>query len=423
MAYLCNNSVYKHSHARRIVFYAAFMLVLLLSPVAQAQEDIVVEAVAVGNPYLVEGIEVDITADNAVEAREQAFEAAQVKGYEELAKRMLSAEEFSTFETPDINTISAYVRDYEVTNEKLSAVRYNGVYKIHFSKKAFSQTQNTNQFGEGGINNIVQKGDTLVLPFYQRAGRSFLWQANPFMQAWVRARNDNAAGRAIIPVGDIDDITQVRDQQASSYDPSRLNAMRLRYNAKQVAILTANPIPQADGANHIQLSFYKAQGYGPELVRQVTIRSYVGENEDQLYNRIVAEASKILGNNPVRAVPTRQEHQDVGTVAPLAGPDAVIAAQLNFSSVREWIETKKKLEAMAEISTLQVQSMSPRAAILSIKFKGGEERLRSALSQVGLSLNNPPQGQMFQLMTGVSAPLVPKQYVQPTISPYRGTGY
>jgi hypothetical protein len=423
MAYLCNISVYKHSHARRIVFYVAFMLVLHLASVVQAQDEMVtetvVEATILENPYLVDGINVDITADNAVEAREQAFEAAQIKGYEELAKRLLSAEELAEFETPDINTISAYVRDYEVTNEKLSAVRYNGVYKIRFSKKAFAQTQMSE---EEGIQNIVQNGDTLVLPFYQRSGRSFLWQANPFMQAFVRARNNNMAGRAIIPVGDIDDITQVRDQQALSYNPSRLNAMRLRYQAKQVAILTASPVPQVDGTQNIQLSFYKAQAYGPELVRQVTIRSFFGENEDQLYNRVVMEASKILGRAPIAAA----QGQNINIPAPFDGPAAMITAQLNFFSVREWIETKRKIEGIRSVSALQVQSMSPRAAMLGIKFTGGEENLRAALAQAGLSLNNPPQGQaqglIFQLMPAASVPVF-QQNTQPNISPHLGAGY
>ena len=82
------------------------------------------------DPYTVEGIEVDVTADNAVEARADAFEVAQIKGYEILAQRFLSAEEMKTFETPDVEAISSFVKDYEVTNEQLSAVRYKGIYKI-----------------------------------------------------------------------------------------------------------------------------------------------------------------------------------------------------------------------------------------------------------------------------------------------------
>ena len=419
MALLCNNSFYKHSHARRIVFYMAFMLVLSLPHAVLAQDEVVTPEVVTENPYIIDGIDVDITADNAVEAREQAFEAAQIKGYEELAKRMLGAEKFANFETPDINTISSFVRDYEVTNEKLSAVRYHGVYKIRFSKKAFAQALSPE---DGSIKNIVQTGDTLVLPFYQRGNRSFLWQANPFMQAWVRARNNNASGRAIIPVGDIDDITQVRDQQALSYDPSRLNAMRLRYNAKQVAILIASPNAQANGAKNIQLSLYKAQAYGPELVRQISIRSFTGENEDQLYNRIVMEASKMLGRNNAQAVATQTP--SINIPAQLDGPDAVITAQLNFSSVREWIDTKRKLENMRGVSALRVQSMGSRVAILNIKFKGGEETLRATLAQAGLALNNPPQGQMFQLMqTAVTPYVVPRTQQQPISQPYMGGGY
>ena len=159
MAFIHNNYSYRHSGKRRTVFYAAFLLLLIWNASVRAQEFVDVEGEEVS--YIVENIDVDITAENAVQAREQAFEAAQIKGYEELAKRTLSAEQLENFKTPDINTVSGYVQDYEVTNEKLSAVRYSGTYKISYSKQAFSYLDQT----EDGGNQIAQKGDTLILPF------------------------------------------------------------------------------------------------------------------------------------------------------------------------------------------------------------------------------------------------------------------
>ncbi|HPD83704.1 MAG: DUF2066 domain-containing protein [Alphaproteobacteria bacterium] len=395
MAILNNSLSYKHSRLCRTVFCVAFLLVLWSGTAVQAQEVVPLETpptegVAAADPYTVENIEVDITADNAVEAREKAFEAAQIKGYEELAKRILGEEEFKDFVTPDINTISSLVRDYEVTNEKLSAVRYNGVYKIRYSKKAFRKTPP--QTDIDGIKQVVQKGDTLVLPFYQYGDRSFLWQANPFMNAWVRARNNNATGRAIVPVGDIDDITQVRDEQAQSYDSARLNVMRQRYNAKDIVILTAAPIAQTESTKTIQVSLYRALPSGPQLERQTSVTAYAGESEEDIYNRAMMESLAMLKNfssiNHVQTPLTQQE-------SPQA--ESVIAAQLNFSSVREWIETKKAIERASGVAGVQVQSMSPRAAKVSIKYRGEIENLRLALSQSGVALYDPVQGQIYRI--------------------------
>lgn len=56
---------YKHFALVYTVFCVAF------SSMAFAQDDI----------YTVENVEVDVTADNAVQAREKAMEEAQVKAY------------------------------------------------------------------------------------------------------------------------------------------------------------------------------------------------------------------------------------------------------------------------------------------------------------------------------------------------------
>ena len=46
------------------------------------------------------------------------------------------------------------------------------------------------------------------------------WQVNPFLEAWARARSNNVLGKAIVPIGDIDDISQLKEDQGLSYDPS-----------------------------------------------------------------------------------------------------------------------------------------------------------------------------------------------------------
>lgn len=395
MTYYNNNVVYKHSALRRIVFYGAFMLIFaLLSVGAYAQEDEVSNAENTSNPYIVTGIEVDITADNAVEAREQAFEVAQVKAYEVLARRILSPEQLENFETPSATKISSFVRDYEVTNEKLSAVRYNGIYQIRFSPKTFADLQQESN------PQIQQAGDTLVIPVYQRAGRSFLWQANPFLNAWARARDNQQAGRFIVPVGDVDDVTGFGDNQGLNYDPSRLNAMRLRYQASQVALMTVEPKSNSDGSRVVELSLYNAQPYGPELARRINVPAYPGEMEEQLYNRVVSEAVRMAGSPT--ATPDNATTVTNNTILnlPTAGPANTMEVQTTFSSVREWIQVKKTLEGSPFINQVSVSSMSPRSATLNLNYQGDPQNLTGALQQLGFSLVPMAQGQPMQLVRG-----------------------
>ena len=392
---LNNNISYRHLsgyrtalYATLIVFFTVFMPLTVLA-----------------GSYTVEKIEVDVTAANAVEAREKAFEEAQVKGYEMLAERFLSAEELESFEVPDINTVSALVKDYEVTNEQLSAIRYKGVYKIRYSDKAFGLGGNGSQMQEDGQ---VRQGDVLVLPFYESGGRTFLWQVNPFLEAWVRARNYGQAGRAIIPVGDIDDISSIRDDQARNYDPSRLNAMRIRYQAKDVALMIATPETMGDGSTNITVSLYHVKPYGPELAQQISVRGYPGEMQEQRYNRVVSEVTKSFGENWKRQTAVQNaSHNNSGVNgierAPLTGPVNGLTAQLNFSSVREWVDIKRSIERAHGVKSVQVESMSSRSAKVGIDYQGDFENLRMALQQQGVGINSP---QTSYTQTGAGQPLI-----------------
>ena len=86
--------------------------------------------------FTVENITVDVTADNAIAAREQAFNEAQVKAFTKLTKRLVEEGETDKMDTPGADTISTMIEDFEVTNERLSKVRYVGTYTFSFNENA-----------------------------------------------------------------------------------------------------------------------------------------------------------------------------------------------------------------------------------------------------------------------------------------------
>ncbi len=116
------SALYKGFARAKPVFFGLFAVVsLALSAPALAQMS-----------YTVEGVEVDVTAANAVKAREEALKQAQVKAFEQLALGALGEQGMSGYTMPDTDTIMALVQDFEVTNEQLSARRYKGVFTVRF---------------------------------------------------------------------------------------------------------------------------------------------------------------------------------------------------------------------------------------------------------------------------------------------------
>lgn len=95
------NILYTSFHQIRTALAMMAMLLALSvsAPVSARAEDV----------FTVSGVKVDVTAENAVAAREKAFVEAQLAAFKALAGRLLGAEEAKTFTLPDIATISTMI--------------------------------------------------------------------------------------------------------------------------------------------------------------------------------------------------------------------------------------------------------------------------------------------------------------------------
>ncbi len=97
-----------------------FLAVIFAVSLAHAQDDMA---------YTVEGVRVDVTADNAVNARQQAFDKAQQDAFAQLSARLSPGQPVAA---PPPTTIATMVDDFEITQEQLSPVRYVGTYTFRF---------------------------------------------------------------------------------------------------------------------------------------------------------------------------------------------------------------------------------------------------------------------------------------------------
>ncbi len=392
---------YKFLSALRIGFFLILALFLIENSVS-AQEPI--PATNFEDPYLVENIEVDASASNAVEARNKAFEAAQISGYEELAKRFLSQEALVTFVTPDIKQIENYVQDFEVKDEKLSATRYKATYNIRFAKNTFQMAGGQNPDSEILL---PQTKELLVIPFMEVNDRYYLWQINPFWEEWKQAQANKVLGKIIVPIGDSTDVSYIRDGERLTYNPATLDAMRNRYRANEVVIVVASPEALQNNTSNIAVGIYKPQAYGPELSQQLSVTSYPAEDRDQLYGRVVSTIAQALHNNWQRQTPLNTPSTQVPIINPyptgipqapiLSGSKNTITAQLEFNSARQWVNTKKAIESITGSGSVQVKSLSSRYATIGINFFGSVEQLRAVLIGHGIKLSNPTADGLYQL--------------------------
>ena len=214
--------------------------------------------------FTIENIEIDVTAENAIKAREKAFEEAQVKAFEELTKRILSEDEAASFATPPTNKISRLIQDFEVSNEELASKRYMGTYKIRFKDR----DANRLFAGSGTEVTDIKSAPLLILPFVDEGGQSVLWSPqNEWMRAWAAGVHGEGLVPLVLPIGDLSDVQDIGDDEALTYSPRALQSMLRRYNAKEAVIAIAKP----ESTGTLSVELYRTDRGSPEYVHHIPI--------------------------------------------------------------------------------------------------------------------------------------------------------
>lgn len=405
--------IYKQFALTRTVFCLVFAALFLgFSLPAAAQPNPV---------YTIEGVEVDVTAKNAVKAREKALEEAQVKAYQILAERLLGPEELKTFTPPDANSVSLLVQDIEVTNEQLSRVRYKGTFTVRFRPNAMKS-----QMASQGRNYSDQvKKPILVLPYYQTIGQMVLWgEENAWMKAWRALPTDKSMLQAtVLPLGDASDVSAIGDEDLMHYDPMLLQQMATRYGADDVVLLYgANE--KVGTATKFTVSIYKHGFNGAEIVKRVTFDRLPNETDEALLTRAATNIKGVLRQNwkaeaaysPNNPLPTQMPtyQQQPAAQPPLVpavpytkqalGPASDYAVHARFSNVQEWVRLKSTLDRTPGVQAVLVRALKSREALLDVRFAGNVNQMQSSLQGVGVMLRAGAPGTPLEIYMNTVQP-------------------
>lgn len=336
--------------------------------------------------FTVENIKVDVTAENSVKAQEQAFNKAQRQAFAVLADRLVSEGQAKNVSAPDSLTLSAMIKDYEVTNEQLSAVRYVGTYTFRFNERAISRL-----FSLSGVSYTQNTSTTLlVLPVLKKDGETTIWsEDNVWLEAWGRNKVVSRLVPIQIPIGDLADISDIDDDNALRYERSKLNRMLGRYDAKEAAIMIA--APESDNSK-LRIAIYRTDRGRAEYVQEISLEAQPNENLNALYDRGVFMGNEALQKDWKR----KNTFSDAQSKA--------YNLRIPLRDLKQWIRAKQSLSKLPGASDLQVRALKKVEALVSINFRGDETRFRDNLSRAMLSLGVRDQEGTYELHVGRKKP-------------------
>lgn len=407
----------KHILLHSLYFsFAVFILLGFNSDQTYAQDD----------AFTVYGIKVDITADSAKEARDKAFRTAQEKSLPVLfAQLEQGGYDVAYLKTVDTKSIANTIRDFEISNEKISSVRYIGDFVFRYDEALLNPYMNSAYGGvpaqDNDLYNAVRyapkksnKDRVLVLPFFQSGGgETSLWSGyNPWKDVWVRASTSSI----MAPIGDLEDIRDIQDPDALTYNPENLANMAVRYSADRVIVLLAShersalPASLSHRANGVfRVNIYDTAKGRPEFVNDIVLEEGTYKNFGEVlqagYNRSVEfihglGSVRNIGRSEAAVLSTDTTPSQQYSFDPSQINQTSLQARIEYTSMQEWVMAQKALKAVSGVSKLDVLSLTPRHAEIKLSFHGGLDNMATAMAQKGYNLQQTDKPGRFLIYSG-----------------------
>lgn len=363
-------------------------LCLLISPV-EAQNN---EA----ELYIVNDVAVDVTADSAAHARDQAIIQAQHSALGQVAERVGADPSVATKISDD--DLATLVQSFEVQEEHTSAVRYIGTFTVQFRSAA----SHTFLAGHGATFAVTRGEPVVVLPVVNTSGHHILFEeTTKWRTAWETAAHNTGMVPVIIPTGDLDDIAALSTDEAVSGKASALKAIMDKYQATSIVVATLNlsDTPATDGLR-IDIQNYDSKA-APQLLSHITLSAPSDKN--------ATEAALVQGIKQIRSQMEKDWKQlskstkTVASTTPspapaliplpppvdtnLEEPMVTLPLTVPLIGLTEWAQIRARLNSIPSIRRTNVITLARGATSLELSFTGSLEDLRIALLDQGLILN------------------------------------
>ncbi len=324
--------------------------------------------------FEIQDVAVDVTAETAAQAREQALAEGQTRAFRLLLERLTLRIEHGGLPELSSEEIAAYVNNFSVADEKTSAVRYLARLTFRFKHEAVRGL--LSDFGFSFAETVSKP--VLVLPVFQSAGALILWdEPNPWRDAWAARPGRQSLVPTLLPLGDLADIAAIGAEQAMDGDLQRLNAIAGRYGAGDTLVVFG--VLRVDAAKARRVLEVYFTRYGKQLKEQTEVVSFT-QNKDETVNRLLARATEEL----TFIVEDNWKRDNILQF----GRTGLISAVVPITRLKDWLNVRARLKGVAVIRRAEMVLMSQGEVRVNLHFIGETGQLALALEQADLKLIN-----------------------------------
>jgi hypothetical protein len=351
-------------------------------------------ALAAGNfpsAYVVAGVPVDATAQDAVAARDAARAQGEKIAFRRLLERLTPKTEWGHLPSPSNDEIAALVQDFEVSNERNSGVRYLASYTFRFSPTGVRRMLRAANIP---ITELASKPVVLV-PVLKTGDATRLWDdPNPWRQAWSSTPGNGGLVPWVVPTGDLNDVSAFDAPTAQAPKPDQLARLSARYGGGDVVVATATATDGAGATLDIAVSRYSPDGTPDSATTQVS-----GPKLDaSLYQAGVQATMRELEEGWKKLTTGSGGGGVTG-----ADADGMIEIVVPIKSARDWAQVRERLAKVPVVRGTDLELMGHAEVRLRIKVHADDNLLRVALAQQDLVLTPGKPYAVLQLRSQAAA--------------------
>jgi|GEM_PF-5741379 len=314
---------------------------------------------ALAATYTVQGIKVDVTAETAVDAREESLKQAQVSAFNKLLRSIVLKEDQSKIPVVEVNDIPDFISDYSVSDEKLTGTRYLAVYQFSFEKKQVNQFLINYDIQP----TVFEPRKILILPVLQKketiaVGDDF-WH-NSWKEVISKKSDD-----FMVPLFDLEDQFKARIFVEQN-QTKPLKELANKYGADIVFVTWLKENPEEENLYEVTSYVLDEQKTIPDLLQSKPLWLL---EEDEIQNKI---------ENIIEEFQEKEKHKAIHKKS-LKRTLKIQSACTNLTCVNE---VKNDLHLIKSIKEIKIHEVSNKKIIFDVEYVGKFKALQERLSKM-----------------------------------------
>ena len=317
------------------------------------------------NDYTVAGVDVDVNAADAVQARQQGLREARRKAAKMLVERMVAPEDRARVVIPDDTRLEGMVRGIEFVRERSAPNRYIATLNVVFQPDPVKAW-----LGEGGVKvaETVAR-PALVVPLWKgKAGVEPLDDRNPWREAWRTLDTAGSAVPVTVVRGDQGDQNVVSAEEAYVGDVSALSRLNERYRAPTIVVAVVEGDKESGPLTVGGLRYDTQTGARSEIPR-ITLQ----------------DASQLA--DAVKKMHAKLDEQWRGIAVVRRDAQDTLDVYVPIRALGDWVQVRQRLGGVPALKSVVVRNLESDRAELRLEYFGTTEELQRTLALAGLTLD------------------------------------